>query len=59
VQPAQDDRGEGPRRRQRQLRQKSEQSGRQLQGMLAGLGRLAGDMAALRRSLPQGQAVLP
>ena len=41
------------------LRQKGEQSCRQLQAMLAGLGQLAGDMAALRRSLQQGEMVLP
>ena len=41
------------------LRQKGEQSCRQLQGMLAGLVQLAGEMAALRRSLQQGEAVLP
>jgi hypothetical protein len=41
------------------LRRVGELSERQLQAMLAGLGRLATDMAALRRSLQQGQAVLP
>ena len=41
------------------LRQKGEQSRRQLRAMLAELGQLAGDMASLRRSLQQGEMVLP
>jgi len=41
------------------LRKRGEQSQRQLQAMLAGLGQLAGDMATLRRSLRQGQSALP
>jgi len=41
------------------LRQKGEQSCRQLRAMLAGLGQITGEMAALRRSLKQGQSVLP
>ena len=40
-------------------RQTGEQSCRQLQAMLAGLGQLAEDMATLRRSLRQGEMVLP
>jgi hypothetical protein len=41
------------------LRKRGEPSWRQLQAMLAGLGQLAGDMAALRRSLQQGEGILP
>jgi hypothetical protein len=36
------------------LQQVGEQSGRELQAMLAGLGKLVGDLATLRWSLQQG-----
>src|SRR5262249_34178800 len=41
------------------LRKRGEQPQRQVQAMLAGLGGVTEEMAALRRSLQQGQSVLP